>query len=70
MAPSPARLAELKDLVDTWPQLQELRAAADTNPTSCHDRRRHAASSLAACARAKMTAALLAQRGRGPCIQI
>jgi hypothetical protein len=44
--------------------LAELRAAADSNPTSCHDRRRHAATALAACARAEMTAAVLAQRGR------
>jgi hypothetical protein len=50
--------------VDTWPQLQELRLAAVANATSCHDRRRHAASSLAACSRAEMTAALLAQRSR------
>ena len=49
----------------SWPQLQELRSAAESNPTSCHDRRRHAASSLAACSRAEMTAALLAQRQRG-----
>jgi hypothetical protein len=53
-----------------WPQLQELRAAADSNPTSCHDRRRHAATSLAACSRAEMTAALIAQRGRGPGVNI
>jgi hypothetical protein len=53
-----------------WPQLQELRRAADSNLTSCHDRRRHAATSLAACARAEMTAALIAQRGWGPGVQI
>jgi hypothetical protein len=52
--------------VDGWPQLQELRLAAKSNVTSCHNRRRHAASSLAACSRAEMTAALLAQRQRGP----
>ncbi len=69
-SPTPAgtagegRLAALRDLVDSWPQLQELRLAAVANATSCHDRRRHAASSLAACSRAEMTAALLAQRSR------
>jgi hypothetical protein len=47
----------------------ELCRAADSNPTSCHDRRRHAATSLAACARAEMTAALIAQRGSGPAVQ-
>ena len=51
--------------MDSWPQLQELRQAAKSNATSCHNRRRHAASSLAACSRAEMTAALLAQRQRG-----
>ncbi len=70
--PSPAgtagegRLAALRALVDGWQQLQELRLAAVANATSCHNRRRHAASSLAACSRAEMTAALLAQRKRGP----
>ena len=54
----------------SWPQLQELRSAADSNPASCHDRRRHAATSLAACSRAEMTAALIAQRGRGPGVNI
>jgi hypothetical protein len=47
--------------VDGWPQLQELRLPAKSNITSRHNRRRHAASSLAACSRAEMTAALLAQ---------
>jgi hypothetical protein len=56
--------------VASWPQLQELRSAAESNPTSCHDRRRHAATSLAACSRAEMTAALIAQRGRGPGVNI
>jgi hypothetical protein len=56
----------MRALVDGWPQLQELRLAAVANVTSCHNRRRHAASSLAACSRAEMTAALLAQRKRGP----
>lgn len=58
------RLAALLDLVDSWPQLRELRLAAVSNATSCHHRRRHAASSLAACSRTEMTAALLAQRSR------
>jgi uncharacterized protein YyaL (SSP411 family) len=59
------RLAALRVLVDGWPQLQELRLAAVANATSCHDRRRHAASSLAACSRAEMTAALeLDEAGR------
>jgi hypothetical protein len=49
---------------DSWPQLQELRSAAISKLISCHDRRRHAATSLAACSRAEMTAALLAQRTR------
>ena len=66
VAPALARLAELKELVAGWPQLDELRASAVSNATSTHDRRRHAATSLVACARAEMTAALLAQRGRGP----
>jgi hypothetical protein len=70
VAASPARLAELQALTVGWPQLLELRRAADSNPTSCHDRRRHAATSLAACARAEMTAALIAQRGRGPGVQL
>ena len=61
-----AGLAAMKNLLIGWPQLQELRSAADSNPSSCHDRRRHAATSLAACSRAEMTAALIAQRGRGP----
>ena len=60
----------MRDLLAGWPQLQELRSAADSNPTSCHDRRRHAATSLAACARAEMTAALIAQRGRGPGVNL
>ncbi len=60
----------MKDLLIGWPQLQELRSAADTNPSSCHDRRRHAATSLAACSRAEMTAALIAQRGRGPGVNL
>jgi hypothetical protein len=55
----------LRALVDGWPQLQELRLAALANATSCHNRRRRAASSPAACSRAEMTAALLAQRNRG-----
>ncbi len=50
--------------MDTWPQLLDLRLAAVSNTTNCHDRRRHAASSLAACSRTEMTAALLAQRSR------
>ena len=53
-----------------WQQLQELRSAADSNPTGCYDRRRHAATLLAACARAEMTAALIAQRGRGPRVSL
>ncbi len=65
-ASSSVRLAELVGLMADWPQLLELRRAAGTNPTSCHDRRRHAATSLAACARAEMTAAVIAQRRRGP----
>ena len=43
-----AGLAAMKNLLIGWPQLQELRSAADSNPSSCHDRRRHAATSLAA----------------------
>ena len=62
MAPLPARLADLCALVSSWPQLDELRRAAASNPTSTHDRRKHAASSLAATARSEMTAALLASR--------
>jgi hypothetical protein len=53
-----------------WQQLQELRSAADSNATSCHDRRCHAAASLAACARAEMTAALIAQRGSSPGVNL
>ena len=37
-------LPALRALVDSWPQLQELRQAAKSNATSCHNRRRHAAS--------------------------
>ncbi len=53
-----AWLAELLKLLIDWPQLQELLAAVDSNPFGCHNRRRRAATSLAACARAEMTAAL------------
>jgi hypothetical protein len=60
----------MKELLVGWQQLQELRSAADSNATSCHDRRRHAATSLAACARAEMTATLIAQRGRGPGVNL
>ena len=67
---SAAWLSDLRELVASWPQLDEVRAAAASNPTSCHDRRRHAATSLAACSRAEMTAALLVQRGRGPGVQL
>ena len=59
-------MAELCDLTDGWAQLGEMREAAASKPTSCHDRRRHAATSLAAGARTEMTAALLAQRSRAP----
>jgi hypothetical protein len=69
-APAPARLAELKELMACWQPLQEFRRTADPNQTSCHDLRRHAATSLAACSRAEMTAALIAQRGSGPGVQI
>ena len=65
-APSPGCLVALLELATRWPQLQELRAAAGSNLTSCHNRLRHAATSLVACARAEMSAALLAQRARGP----
>ena len=47
-----------------------MRLAAASHPTSTHDRRRHAASSLAATARTEMTAALLAGRGLGPGLQL
>ncbi len=63
-APVDGRLVELSELVETWLQLHDLRMSSISNPTSCHDRRRHAATSLAACSRAEMTAALLAQRSR------
>ena len=63
---SSARLVELSELVAVWPQLQELKAAAGSKPSGCHNRRLHAATSLAACARAEMTAGLVAQRTRGP----
>ena len=63
----PARLADLLALAARWPQLDELRAAAGArHGTSCHNRRRHAISSLVVCARAEMVAALLAQRARRP----
>ena len=65
-----AQLAERSELLVSWPQLQELRAAADSKPSGCHNRRLHAATSLAACARAEMTAALIAQRTRGPGTQL
>jgi hypothetical protein len=51
LALASARVAAFA-LLAGWPQLQELHNAAASNFTSCHDRRRHAASSLAACARA------------------
>ena len=56
------------ELAARWPQLDELRAAAGSRAggVSCHNRRRHALSSLVVCARAEMVAALLAQRGRRP----
>ncbi len=47
-----------------WQQLQELRKTADSNPTSCHYLQCHTSTSTATCARAQMTAALIAQRGR------
>ena len=55
-----------------WPQLDELRAAAGSRlgGVSCHNRRRHAVSSLVVCARAEMVAALLAQRNRRPGIAL
>ncbi len=64
-----ARAAAFALLAD-WPQLQELQAEAASISTSCHDRRRHAASSLAACTRAEMTAALIAQRTRRPGVDL
>ncbi len=68
--PPAAGLAALNELLASWPQLRELRAAADSKATSCHDLHRHVATSLAACARAEMTAALIAQRARGPGVDL
>ncbi len=65
-AGSSARLAELLNMAAGWPQLFELRAAAGSRESSCHNRCRHAITSLAVCARAEMAAALLAQRARRP----
>ncbi len=73
LAPKPPLAADRAAafaLLAGWPQLQELHAAADSKTISCHDRRRHAATSLAACARAEMTAALIAQRARGPGVDL
>ena len=56
------RLAALLDLTARWPELREVHAATRSSDRSY--RLRHAASALAACARAEMTAALLAQRSR------
>ena len=46
-----------------WPQLREVQLAVDC-PEHAY-RLRHAASSLAACSRAEMSAAFLAERARG-----
>ena len=63
-----ARLADLRDLVLRWPQLRELELAS-TSPLHSY-RLRHAATSLVACGRAEMTAALLAERARGPLVSL
>ena len=41
-------------------------AGSRRGDVSCHNRRRHAVSSLVVCARAEMVAAFLAQRSRLP----
>ncbi len=65
-APPPARLAALLKLANSWSQLEELRVAAGSTSTGCHDCRKHAMSSLAVYVRAEMYVALLAQRAPGP----
>jgi hypothetical protein len=51
-----------------WPQLAALHTSSQSSSPSYF--RRHAMSSLAACSRAEMTAALLAQRARGPLVPL
>ncbi len=65
---SAALPVELLELAVRWQQLDELRAAAGSRAggVSCHNRRRHALSSLVVCTQAEMVAALLAQRSRRP----
>ena len=59
-----SHLAFLRELEFRWPQLHELHRSAGSTD-QCY-RRRHAISSLASCSKAELTAALLAQRARGP----
>jgi hypothetical protein len=61
-------LAELLAMEARWPQLAALHASSQSSSPSYF--RRHAMSSLAACSRAEMTAALLAQRARGPSVPL
>ena len=61
-------LSFLLDLELRWPQLHELHRSAGSSE-QCY-RRRHAISSLASCSKAELTAALLAQRARGPGVSL
>ncbi len=62
LAPGPS--ARLLALVPDWTQLDELRLACRSSEPNY--RRHHALSSLLACSREEMVAALLAQRSRTP----